>query len=221
MNPESFETENEQLLEQTHDPDDEKVEPPPEKRNTKKTIIAKIKDLCSQHELELNQSDTQLNRSAKATLQKLLAQKAEEAVTKKMMNSHRETVIQQTGEAREYLALQTLRYGLDTLNRIIDRTANMVLPTVNYELEGFTECFNDPRTEAEVKDILLTILRENPDIASHISNPYLRLGFVYVGAVSMSIKKIDKTQKYATIRSAGNEKVSTSRVHDTRSPKTG
>jgi len=109
---------------------------------------------------------------------------------------------------------------LDTLNRVIDRTANMVLPKVNYELDGFTERFNDPRTDAEVKDILLTILRENPDIASSISNPYLRLGFVYVGAVSMSIKKIDKTENYATIRPNPNETILANRLHDTGSAPT-
>ena len=60
------------LLERTHDPEEQK-EPVPEKRNTKKFIIGKIKELCASHELELQQSETQLNRSSKATLQKLLA----------------------------------------------------------------------------------------------------------------------------------------------------
>ena len=131
---ETFQKENEQLLVETHDP--EEKAPEPTKRNTKKTIIAKIKEVCQANDLELQESDTQLNRSSKATLQKLLASKTEEMVTKRLMNSHRETVIKQTGEAREYLALRTLQYGLNTLNRIVDRAANVVLPQVNYKLDG-------------------------------------------------------------------------------------
>jgi len=221
-----FQSENDMLLEQTHDPiqDDQKVEPAPEKRNTKKSLIQKIKQLCDQHEIELNQSDTQLNRSSKATLQKLLATKAEEAVTKKLMNSHREKVIQQNGEAREYLALQTLRYGLNTLNRVIDRGCNTILPMYNYRLEGFVEAFDDPRTSEEVKDILLTIMRENPEIISQISNPYIRLAFVYVGAISISIKKVSSNNNNKdgkSVRFKRSQDIQAVRGNDTRSTSSG
>ena len=51
------------------------------------------------------------------------------------------------------------------------------------------EAFEDPRTQNEVKEILLCICRENPEIITHIANPYVRLGIVYVGAISMSLRK--------------------------------
>ena len=208
-----FAAENQALLQNTEEvKQEEKVE----KRNTKKSLITKIKALCEEHELVLTESDTQLNRSTKSALQKLLAQKAEEAVTKKLVGNRRAEMIQKTGEAREFLALQTMVYGLGTLNRAIDRGCNAVLPMYNYELKGFVEAFDDPRTQEEVRDILRTILRENPEIVSQISNPYIRLLFVYIGALSISIRKKSNTINNG-IQPRGNEKVQAVRKHDTRS----
>jgi len=216
--PVTFHAENTALLEQTHAADDEKSSPV-KKRNTKKGIIEKLKKLCNDHEVELNLSDTQLNRSSKLALQKLMAAKAEEVVSKKLMNTHRASVIAQTGEAREYLALQTMMFGLGTLNRMVDRACGLVLPRVGYELDGFCQAFEDPRTLDEVKDIMLTILRENPEIASQISNPYIRLMFCYVGAFSMSIKKITSIKKHdRNIQPRNHEKIQTVRVNDAGSP---
>ena len=84
-------------------------------------------------------------------------------------------------------------------NKLIDQTANSMLPSAGYKLEGFQECFDDPRTQQEVREILLCITRENPEIIQHISNPYVRLAIVYVGCVSMSLTKIDHNNKYATV----------------------
>ena len=99
--------------------------------------------------------------------------------------------------AREHMAVATLQYGLTVFNKLIDQTANSMLPSTGYKLEGFQECFDDPRTQQEVREILLCITRENP--IQHISNPYVRLAIVYVGCVSMSLTKIDHNNKYATM----------------------
>ena len=79
-----FKAENEALLVQVDDEKTSNVEP---KRNTKRSIITKIKSLCEEHGLALHESDTTLNRSSKTQLHKLLAQKTEALIEKKMRDS--------------------------------------------------------------------------------------------------------------------------------------
>ena len=57
-------------------------------------------------------------------------------------------------DMKTMMAVATLNYGLNTLNRILDRGANMVLPRMGYELDGFMEKFEDPRTQQEIVEIL-------------------------------------------------------------------
>ena len=171
------------------------------RRNTKKDLIAKIKSLCGDHKVPLHESDTTLQRTSKVGLQKLLAKKTEEVIGKKMKDSVRSQHIEQSENAREHMAVATLAYGLNVLNKMVDKTANSVLPRAGYQLDGFLEAFEDPRTQQEVKEILLCITRENPEIISHIANPYIRLGIVYVGCVSMSLRKVNPQNKHATMES--------------------
>ena len=112
-------------------------------------------------------------------------------------------------------------YGLTVLNKMIDRGANSILPRAGYELTGFCEAFDDERTREEVKEILLCICRENPEIISHISNPYVRLGIVYVGAVSMSLKKKNQKGKHATLGSRNAPRVQAVRATHGREPEAG
>lgn len=169
------------------------------RRNTKKDLIAKIKALCGDHKVPLHESDTTLARTSKLGLQKLLAKKTEEVIGKKMKDSVRSQHIEQSENAREHMAVATLAYGLNVLNKMVDKTANSVLPRAGYKLDGFLEAFEDPRTQQEVKEILLCITRENPEIISHIANPYIRLGIVYVGCVSMSLRKVNPQNKHAKV----------------------
>ena len=64
----NFDAENQALLQE-----DEKVAPETSsnkepRRNTKKSIIAKIKQVCEEHNLPLEESDTTLLRSSKTQL---------------------------------------------------------------------------------------------------------------------------------------------------------
>ena len=183
---EEFQNENDELLAV---PVEEAPADEAPRRNTKKDLIAKIKSICEEHELPLNESDTTLQRTSKLNLQKLLAKKTEELVEKKMKHSIREQHMENSACAREEMAVATLQYGLAVLNKMIDRGANSFLPRAGYRLDGFVEAFEDPRTQNEVREILLCICRENPEIITHIANPYVRLGIVYVGAISMSLRK--------------------------------
>jgi len=192
-----FQDENLELLEAKVDEGTIKQNEP--RRNTKKDLIAKIKSLCEEQDVPLHESDTALQRTSKVGLQKLLAKKTEEVVEKKMKDSVRSQKIEESECAREHMAVATLGYGLSVLNKLIDQTANSMLPSAGYRLDGFLECFEDPRTQQEVREILLCITRENPEIIQHIANPYVRLGIVYVGCVSMSIRKIDPNDKYAAV----------------------
>ena len=180
----SFSKENQDLLK-------EKVttESAAPRRNTKKDLIEKIKTLCEEHNLPLTESDTTLARSSKTQLQQMLAAKTEAVIQKKMMDSVSLEQATENNHMREFMAVATLNYGLVTLNRILDRGSNMVLPRFGYQLDGFLEKWEDPRTAKEVKEILTLIVRENPDMIQHISNPYIRLALVYMGTVSMSLKK--------------------------------
>ena len=109
------------------------------RRNTKKGLIAKIKSLCEEQDIPLHESDTALQRTSKLGLQKLLAKKTEEVVEKKMKDSVRSQKIEETECAREHMAVATLGYGLTVLNKLIDQTANSMLPSAGYKLEGFQE----------------------------------------------------------------------------------
>ena len=201
MNGEFFE-ENMELLETKEEPQSGTIPKQNEpRRNTKKDLIAKIKALCDEHEIPLHESDTALQRTSKIGLQKLLAKKTEDVIEKKMKDSVRSQKIEASESAREHMAVATLGYGLTVLNKMIDKTANSVLPRAGYQLDGFMEAFDDPRTQEEVREILLCITRENPEIIQHIANPYVRLGIVYVGCVSMSLRKITPRHKYAKVES--------------------
>ena len=197
----NFDAENQALLQE----DDEKVatetasnkEP---RRNTKKSIIAKIKQVCEEHNLPLEESDTTLLRSSKTQLQRLLAKKTEELIQKKLKHSVMKDHTEEKENMREMMCVATLNYGLQTLNKIIDRTANAVLPRAGYRLDHFEERFMEPRTQQEIVEILKMIVHENPDMVEHIASPYLRLAIVYVGCVSMSLQKVDPKIKHGTLR---------------------
>ena len=105
-----------------------------------------------------------------------------------------------SGDMKNMMAVATLRYGLNTLNRILDRGANMLLPRAGYELEGFLDRFEEPRTQEEVVEILKLIVLEHPEMLEHISSPYIRLALVYVGCVSMSLRKIPTNRKHGAVR---------------------
>ena len=196
-----FKEENDALL--VPEEEAKEVKSNSQKRNTKRDLIGKIKKICLDHDIPLEESDTTLNRSTKIHLQKLLAEKTEELVKNKITDKLRENQIEQGDGMREAMGLATLHLGLTTLNRIIDRGANVILPRTGYELVGFREAFDDPSTDREVKEILLCIMRENPEMLEHISNPYIRLGLVYFGAISMSIKKYDPSRvNYASLPNA-------------------
>ena len=192
-----FKTENDALLTAV---DDEKASNSEPRRNTKKSIIAKIKSLCEEHGLALTESDTTLQRSSKTQLNKLLAQKTEALIEKKMKDSLNQETASKSGEMKNMMAVATLRYGLNTLNRILDRGANMLLPRAGYELDGFMDRFEDPRTQEEVVEILKLIVLEHPEMLEHIASPYIRLGLVYVGCVSMSLRKIPTNRKHGAVR---------------------
>ena len=120
----NFATENQALLAE------EKIETPgttEPRRNTKKCIIGKIKSLCQEHSLPLEESDTTLQRSSKTQLQKLLARKTEELLKKKMKANVMQNQTEESENMREMMCVATLNYGLSTLNKIIDRGANACL----------------------------------------------------------------------------------------------
>ena len=209
-----FKAENDALLVAQDDEKTSNVEP---KRNTKRSIITKIKSLCEEHGLALHESDTTLNRSSKTQLHKLLAQKTEALIEKKMRDSITQDKTVKSDDMKTMMAVATLNYGLNTLNRILDRGANMVLPRMGYELDGFMEKFEDPRTQQEIVEILKVIIAENPEMLEHISNPYIRLGLVYVGCVSMSLRKI-ATNRNGAVRRPEPSKVQPVRPSNGRQP---
>ena len=204
---ENFEVENKQLL--TPVVDDEKIETSNKepRRNTKRQIIQKIKQICEEHGLPLEESDTSLQRSSKIQLQRLLAKKTEELIQKKMKQSVMKDNTVESENMREVMCVATLNYGLQTLNKIIDRTANAVLPRAGYKLDHFEERFMEPRTQQEIVEILRLIVRENPEMVEHIASPYLRLGIVYIGCVSMSLQKLEPEDKYGALRRQYHPKV--------------
>ena len=77
-----FTAENEALLQVPRSPKEVR-------RNTKRDVIARIKQLCAEHDLPLEESDTTLQRSSKKQLNQLLAKKTEDLVEKKMKDQVR------------------------------------------------------------------------------------------------------------------------------------
>ena len=209
-----FSAENEALL-VPEEPSTKEV-----RRNTKKDIIQRIKDLCKQHGIPLEESDTTLARSSKRQLNQLLAQKTEALVERKMKDQVKASTTIENESVKEMMAVATLCYGLNTLNRVLDRTANVVLPRVGYELDGFMQKFEDPRTQAEVKQILTLLVREHPEMLEHIASPYLRLALVYIGCVSMSLRKIPPTIQNGTVQDRQAADIQTVRAAHGRKPQT-
>ena len=97
-----FKTENDALLTAV---DDEKASNSEPRRNTKKSIIAKIKSLCEEHGLALTESDTTLQRSSKTQLNRLLAQKTEALIEKKMKDSLNQETASKSGEMKNMMAV--------------------------------------------------------------------------------------------------------------------
>ena len=79
-----FSKENDELLETPEEkrPDDEKP-----KRNSKSELIQRIIDISKQHDVELDLSDTKLNRMNKRQLQELLAEQMEKVMRAQMAES--------------------------------------------------------------------------------------------------------------------------------------
>ena len=73
-----------------------------------------------------------------------MAKKTEDVIEKKMKDSVRSQKIEASESAREHMAVATLGYGLTVLNKMIDN-----LPRAGYQLDGFMEAFDDPRTQEE------------------------------------------------------------------------
>jgi len=198
----NFETENTQLL---VDPEPVVVVSP--KRNTKSKIIEKIKHLCEQNNLKLHESDTTLKRMSKLQLNKLMAKKTEELLEQKIKNNVIQTRLEQSESVREQIGIRTLQYGLNVLNRMIEKAGAQMLPRYGYTMEGFSQQFEQSPNKEQLTEILRAILAENPDIFDHISSPYVRLAFVYVSCVTSSIRKTSETNKHAAIRPADDEKI--------------
>ena len=103
----NFEKENQALLVPTEEKTDTPGKEAP-RRNTKKSIIEKIKNLCQQHDLPLEESDTTLQRSSKTQLNRLLAKKTEELLQKKMKHNVMQNKTEESDSMREMMCVATL-----------------------------------------------------------------------------------------------------------------
>ena len=167
---------NEELLQSTGPPTDEKpVEP---KRNSKDDIITKIIKCAEDNHITVEHSNTKLRRMTKQQLNKLLA----ETIEKGMQNQMAEQVGVQRGASEKLIALGALRMVHNLCANAAEQGLNIVLPKYGYEINGFAKTLDDPPVKEAVDACLEEIARES-DILGYIESPYARLGIAWGGAL--------------------------------------
>ena len=189
---------NDNLLKEA-EPQPEKLEEP--KRNSKDDLIHKIINVCADHDLELDHSNSKLRRMTKQELAKILAEKIEFGVKSQMAA--------QVGCGKNapdsVIALGALKMMHNLMANSAEKGMNLFLPNYGYQVVGFTEALKDPNVDEAVTQCLQEIALES-DIMQYIESPYIRLALAWGGALVTSIRKnppiINRTY-YATPMGSG------------------
>ena len=180
---------NEELLQSTGDPvDDKSVEP---KRNSKDDIIAKIIKTAEAHNITLDYSNTKLRRMTKTQLNKLLA----ETIEKGMQNQMADQVGVSRGATEKLIALGALRMIHNLCANATEQGLNAVLPTYGYEVRGFSKTLEEPPVKEAVDACLEEIARES-DILDYIESPYARLSIAWGGALMTGLRTKQNNNHY-------------------------
>lgn len=181
---------NDELLKATI-PDDQKEERP--KRNTKDDLIGKIINCCADNELELEYSNTKLQRMTKQELCRVLAQKIELGVKSQMAAQ----VGAKPNAPDRVIALGALKMIHNIAAGTAERSLNIFLPAYGYEIDGFTTALKDPTVDEAVTQCLQEIADES-DVLQYIESPYVRLALAWSGALVTSIRKkpIEQRKRY-------------------------
>lgn len=174
---------------------EEKADAPP-KRNTKDDLIGKIINICADHQLELEYSNTKLQRMTKNELARVLGAKIELGVKAQMAAQ----VGAKANAPDRVIALGALKMIHNIAAGTAERSLNMFLPSYGYEIVGFTDALKDPTVDEAVTQCLQEIAAES-DVLQYIESPYIRLALAWSGALVTSIRKKPQVQRkryYAT-----------------------
>ena len=172
------------------------------KRNTKSALIRRILELSDKLGFELKESDSQLKRMSKESLQKKLAEIMEQEIREKMQEKvcgHRQPV------DNHIMSLGALRMCHNIVVSGGEQIFNNYIgPHLNVELDGFAAKMRDPRYQATIDEILVEISNENPEVLQYFTSPYARLAMVWLTCATTSIRK--KTRRNTNVREMGSEK---------------
>ena len=187
---EDFSKENDELLEipEEKNADDEKP-----KRNSKSELIKKIVEISKQHEVELDLSDTKLNRMNKRQLQELLAEQMEKIMRAQMAES--------VGANRmandQTIALSALRMVHDIVAKGAEAGFNQFGQPYGYQCEGFSDTLKDPVVSQAVDQCLAEIAAENQEILDYVKSPYARLALAWAGCAMTCVSRVRGKPQYS------------------------
>ena len=170
-------------------------EPPVEtetKKNSKKDIIKRIFQVAEKFNLEINETETQLNRKTRKKLLEILAQYIEQSVTNKIKSRQNKLPPDcQGGNHASQLPVLKLCHGF--FANLVEKGFNAGCSyfEYDYELKAYAKQCNESQM---IDDCLLEIAEQYGDeLFSYIGNPYARLAFIHCSSMMSCIHKIDKT----------------------------
>ena len=173
-----------------------KPEPDEPRRNSKDNLIQKIIQVCTEKNLQLEESNSKLRRMTKAQLTSLLAEKIEKAVH----NSMAEQVGAPPGSPNGVIALGALRMVHNIAAGSAEKFANVFLKPRGYEIVGFQASLKEPQVAESIDQVLAEIAAET-DVLQYFESPYTRLALCWGSALVSSVQRcpiIEHNVKYAS-----------------------
>ena len=166
------------------------------RRNSKDELITKIIKICTDKNLQLEESNSKLRRMTKKQLTVLLAEKIERAVCAQMA----EQVGVESGAPNSVIALGALKMVHNIAAGSAEKVANIFLKPRGYEIIGFQRSLKEPAVAESIDQVLAEIAAET-DVLQYFESPYTRLALCWSSALVTSVQRcpiIETKYKYAT-----------------------
>ena len=162
------------------------------KKNSKKDIINRIFEVTEKYNLEISETETQLQRKTRKKLLEILAGYVERSVSNKIKSS-KNGIEPDCQESKNFARLPILKLVHGFACGLLEKGVNCGMDYMSYEyvLENYAKTVN---SSTLIDDVLLDIASDLGDeFFDYIGNPYCRLLFIHCTSLMTCIKKLDKT----------------------------
>lgn len=192
-----LENENQELLNQLHECQDEKVEEDPKtgiKKGSKTDLINEIFNLCKRANIPCEHTESQLKRINKKKLLEVLAIYCEKAVEKKILEKCK---IKQNmdhmddAQKTKMMNIGILRMAHDSLCYAAESLTHRFSP---FTIEGMTHSMKESKDISDQIDQCLAEIAEEYEVLQYIESPTSRLMLIWIssGVSKLRRKTVEK-----------------------------